>query len=128
MIITHDLGVVAEVAQRVAVMYAGVVVESGTVEDIFNKPKHPYTWGLLNSLPKYTSEKKRLEPIEGAPPDLFSPPVGCPFAARCEYTMNICTEELPDAKQISQDHQARCWLNDSRAPQAEELVAAGRNG
>lgn len=126
MIITHDLGVVAEVAQRVAVMYAGIVVETGTADEIFNKPKHPYTWGLLNSLPKKQNEKKeRLIPIEGSPPDLFSPPAGCPFAARCEYTMNICTQELPDAKRITQDHQARCWLNDSRSPLAEDVAAGG---
>ncbi|TLS38537.1 ABC transporter ATP-binding protein [Pseudalkalibacillus caeni] len=128
LIITHDLGVVAEIAQRVSVMYAGKVIESGTVEEIFDNPKHPYTWGLLNSIPKYTNgEKERLVPIEGSPPDLFAPPAGCPFAPRCEYAMEICIGEMPDAKQISESHHAKCWLNDPRAPIVEGLVAAGRN-
>jgi len=128
LIITHDLGVVAEVAQRISVMYAGVVVESGTVDEIFENPKHPYTWGLLNSIPKHnTGEKERLIPIEGSPPDLFAPPAGCPFAPRCEYAMEICVQNMPDAKQTSESHQARCWLNDPRAPEVNNLVAAGRD-
>ncbi|TYR75968.1 ABC transporter ATP-binding protein [Rossellomorea vietnamensis] len=128
LIITHDLGVVAEIAQRVSVMYAGVVIENGTVEEIFENPKHPYTWGLLNSIPKYSSgEKERLIPIEGSPPDLFAPPKGCPFAPRCEYAMEICVQEMPDALEVSSSHHARCWLNDPRAPEVEGLVAAGRN-
>ncbi|WP_257347457.1 ABC transporter ATP-binding protein [Pseudalkalibacillus decolorationis] len=127
MIITHDLGVVAEVAQRVAVMYAGVIVESGTVEEIFENPDHPYTWGLLNSIPKYGSgEKDRLIPIQGSPPDLFAPPTGCPFAARCEYAMEICVQEMPDKKRTSETHHARCWLNDPRAPLVKDLISAGR--
>ncbi len=129
LLITHDLGVVAEVAQRIAVMYAGVVVESGTVDEIFESPKHPYTWGLLNSIPKHNGrEKERLIPIEGSPPDLFAPPAGCPFAPRCEYAMEICMNHMPDAKQTSESHQARCWLNDPRAPQAQDVIAAGREG
>ncbi|MGP4078927.1 ABC transporter ATP-binding protein [Pseudalkalibacillus sp. R45] len=128
LIITHDLGVVAEVAQRVAVMYAGMVVESGTVEEIFENPKHPYTWGLLNSIPKYDQgQKERLIPIEGTPPDLFAPPKGCPFAARCDYAMEICVQEMPEPTKASESHYARCWLNDPRAPSVEELVSAGRN-
>jgi oligopeptide/dipeptide ABC transporter ATP-binding protein len=127
MLITHDLGVVAEVADRVAVMYAGVVVESGRVEEIFESPKHPYTWGLLNSIPKLeSSERERLIPIEGSPPDLFDPPKGCPFAARCPFTMEVCLEHMPGIEEFSEHHQARCWLNDSRAPKYEELIAAGR--
>jgi oligopeptide/dipeptide ABC transporter ATP-binding protein len=127
MLITHDLGVVAEVADRVAVMYAGVVVESGRVEEIFESPKHPYTWGLLNSIPKIeSSERERLIPIEGSPPDLFNPPKGCPFAARCPFTMEVCLEHMPGIEEISEHHQARCWLNDPRAPKYEELIAAGR--
>jgi oligopeptide/dipeptide ABC transporter ATP-binding protein len=127
MLITHDLGVVAEVADRVSVMYAGVVVESGRVEEIFESPKHPYTWGLLNSIPKLeSSERERLIPIEGSPPDLFDPPKGCPFAARCPFTMEVCLEHMPGIEEFSEHHQARCWLNDSRAPKYEELIAAGR--
>jgi oligopeptide/dipeptide ABC transporter ATP-binding protein len=127
MLITHDLGVVAEVADRVAVMYAGVVVESGRVEEIFESPKHPYTWGLLKSIPKIeSSERERLIPIEGSPPDLFNPPKGCPFAARCPFTMEVCLEHMPGIEVFSEHHQARCWLNDPRAPKYEELIAAGR--
>ncbi|UZH06077.1 ABC transporter ATP-binding protein [Heyndrickxia coagulans] len=127
-LITHDLGVVAETAEKVAVMYAGVIVEAGTVEDIFADPKHPYTWGLLESIPNVEeNEKQRLVPIEGAPPDLFSPPKGCPFAPRCKYAMNICMKEMPPAFDIENGHMARCWLNDTRAPKIDNLVAAGRS-
>ncbi|MDN4524456.1 ABC transporter ATP-binding protein [Fictibacillus fluitans] len=128
MLITHDLGVVAEMAQKVIVMYAGIVVESGTVADILERPKHPYTIGLLNSLPNYEDgEKERLIPIEGTPPDLYDPPTGCPFAARCEYAMEICVEELPKAFTVNDGHYSRCWLNDPRAPQVAEFAAAGRD-
>lgn len=126
-LITHDLGVVAEVADRVAVMYGGMIVESGKVEDIFERPKHPYTWGLLQSVPKLTSEKKeRLVPIEGAPPDLADPPLGCAFAPRCPYAMGVCIEHLPDEEFFSADHVSRCWLNDERAPKPHSLKAPGR--
>lgn len=126
-LITHDLGVVAEMAQRVVVMYGGMVVETGSVYDIFDKPKHPYTWGLLESIPNLDAEEKeRLIPIEGAPPDLFSPPKGCPFAPRCPYAMEICIENMPENFHIADNHIARCWLNDPRAPKIEQFVAAGR--
>lgn len=126
-LITHDLGVVAETAQRVAVMYGGVIVEAGTVDDIFSEPKHPYTWGLLESIPDIKrDEKRRLVPIEGSPPDLFSPPKGCPFAPRCKYAMEVCVEEMPPAIEISGEHHAKCWLNDPRTPKIEDLIAAGR--
>ncbi|KGP91488.1 peptide ABC transporter ATP-binding protein [Pontibacillus chungwhensis BH030062] len=129
LIITHDLGVVAEVAQRVAVMYAGVVVESGSVEEIFANPNHPYTWGLLGSIPKQRQDgaRERLIPIEGTPPDLFSPPKGCPFAARCEYAMDICVEKMPDSTYLTTDHASKCWLNDSRAKKPKEVAMAGRS-
>ncbi|MGG1659854.1 ABC transporter ATP-binding protein [Brevibacillus sp. NRS-1366] len=126
-IITHDLGVVAEIAHRAVVMYAGIVVETGKVEDIFANPKHPYTWGLMRSLPRIDGiEKERLVPINGSPPDLFDPPKGCPFAARCQFAMEICEQQMPPVTDFSQGHQAVCWLHDSRAPKIEELVAAGR--
>ncbi|QTN00606.1 ATP-binding cassette domain-containing protein [Sediminibacillus dalangtanensis] len=126
-LITHDLGVVAETAERVAVMYAGVIVESGTVEEIFNNPRHPYTWGLLESIPDVNSEtKERLIPIEGSPPDLFSPPKGCPFAPRCKYAMEVCVEAMPPGFEAEEGHQAKCWLNDPRTPNVEDLIAAGR--
>ncbi|MFD2210802.1 ABC transporter ATP-binding protein [Virgibacillus halophilus] len=125
-LITHDLGVVAETAQRVLVMYGGVVVESAPVMDLFDNPRHPYTWGLLQSIPDTdTSEKSRLVPITGSPPDLFSPPKGCPFAPRCKYAMDICLEEMPGDYDISDDHTAKCWLNDERAPQLEEFARLG---
>lgn len=126
-LITHDLGVVAEMAQRVIVMYGGTVVETGDVFDIFENPKHPYTWGLLQSIPNlHEKEKRRLVPIEGSPPDLFSPPKGCPFAPRCQYAMEICVKKSPQEFVISEGHTARCWLNDPRAPKVEPLVATGR--
>jgi oligopeptide transport system ATP-binding protein len=126
-LITHDLGVVAETAERVIVMYAGMMVESGTVNELFENPKHPYTWGLMESIPNTESEhKSRLIPIEGSPPDLFSPPKGCPFAPRCKYAMEICMEEMPPAFEVGKDHSAKCWLNDPRAPLIEMEIAAGR--
>lgn len=128
-IITHDLGVVAEIAHRMVVMYAGMVVETGKVEDVFANPRHPYTWGLMRSLPRLDEgEKQRLIPIEGSPPDLFHPPVGCPFAARCDFAMEICEQQMPVTSEFGRGHQAACWLHDPRAPRIEELVAAGRQG
>ncbi|WP_019121572.1 ABC transporter ATP-binding protein [Brevibacillus massiliensis] len=125
-LITHDLGVVAEAAQRAVVMYAGIVVETGPVEEIFARPKHPYTWGLMKSMPRIDGAKERLVPIEGAPPDLFNPPHGCPFAARCDYAMEICQRQMPEATDFADGHKAACWLHDERAPKIDELVAAGR--
>ena len=95
-LITHDLGVVAETAHKVAVMYGGKVVEHGTVEEIFYRPRHPYTWGLLNSMPRLDMKRDgELQSIPGSPPDLFKPPQGCPFADRCPHTMNICHSMMP---------------------------------
>ncbi|GEB32313.1 MULTISPECIES: ABC transporter ATP-binding protein [Brevibacillus] len=125
--ITHDLGVVAEIAHRAVVMYAGIVVETGKVEDIFKSPKHPYTWGLMRSMPRIDGEEKeRLVPIDGSPPDLFHPPKGCPFAARCQFAMDICEQQMPEVTVFENAHQAACWLHDPRAPKLDELVAAGR--
>jgi oligopeptide/dipeptide ABC transporter ATP-binding protein len=126
-IITHDLGVVAEIAHRAVVMYAGIVVETGSVHDVFSTPKHPYTWGLMRSLPRIDGQtKERLVPIDGAPPDLFDPPKGCPFAARCEFAMEICQQQMPEETAFAAGHKAACWLHDPRAPKIEALVAAGR--
>jgi oligopeptide transport system ATP-binding protein len=106
-IITHDLGVVADVAQRVVVMYAGKVVEQGTVDDVFYNPQHPYTWALLRSVPRLDNdEKAELIPIDGTPPDLIAPPKGCGFADRCPYAMEVCMEQDPDMSKISQSHSA----------------------
>lgn len=125
-LITHDLGVVADVAQRVVVMYAGQVVEQGTVNEVFYDPKHPYTWGLLQSVPRLDNhEKQELVPIPGTPPDLFAPPKGCPFAARCPYAMNICVEEDPQQIYSSSTHSAACWLQDPSAPEVNRPVEVG---
>lgn len=125
-LITHDLGVVAETADKVIVMYGGMVVERGTVNEIFMNPSHPYTWGLLESIPETDSpEKKRLVPIEGSPPDLFSPPAGCPFAPRCKYAMAVCESHMPPDFEMEKEHTARCWLHDKRSPNVKELIEVG---
>lgn len=114
--ITHDLGVIAGMCSRVLVMYGGVVVEEASVREIFYAPRHPYTWGLLRSIPKKTGERRKLEPIPGSPPDLIAPPPGCPFAARCPYAMRVCAEALPEFTTLSDTHRARCRLLDEGAP------------
>ncbi|MDZ5710972.1 ABC transporter ATP-binding protein [Jeotgalibacillus haloalkalitolerans] len=114
-LITHDLGVVAKIAHRIAVMYAGKIVEIGTKREVFYQPEHPYTQGLLNSVPRLDLKGKPLEPIEGTPPDLFSPPAGCPFAARCPHAMLVCEKVVPQTEHLSETHQADCWLLDERA-------------
>ena len=116
-IISHDMGAVASIAKNVAVMYGGIVVESGTVEDIFYRHEHPYTKGLLDSVPKAGQRKdKELDSIEGTPPDLVKPPVGCPFADRCKYAMKVCKEYLPEETELSGNHKCRCWLLDPECP------------
>lgn len=113
-LITHDLGVVAQMCDRVVVMYAGQVVETGMLHEIFYDPKHPYTKGLLASVPKLDMKKmKELKPIHGTPPDLFDPPKGCPFYARCEHAMKICQDYNPELEIVQGQHQAACWLNHS---------------
>ena len=100
--ITHDLGVVANIAQKIAVMYSGIIVESGTCEDIFYRPRHPYTWALIRSVPRLDlKNKQELATIPGTPPDLLNPPVGCPFCTRCSYCMPICKEEMPELLRFS---------------------------
>jgi len=111
MMITHDLGVVAELCQTVLVMYAGNTVEYTDTETLFANPKHPYTWGLLGSLPKLEgSTKERLEPIEGQPPDLRRLPAGCSFAPRCKYKQDICLEQKPSLKEVEPGHLVSCFL------------------
>ncbi|PLR80726.1 peptide ABC transporter ATP-binding protein [Bacillus canaveralius] len=114
-LITHDLGVVAQVADRIAVMYAGKIVEAGTRRNIFYNPQHPYTKGLLNSVPRLDQAGADLIPIPGSPPDLFSPPAGCPFAARCDYAMEVCDKVYPFQTRLNREHQVDCWLQDERA-------------
>ncbi|HJE96761.1 MAG TPA: ABC transporter ATP-binding protein, partial [Ligilactobacillus acidipiscis] len=121
--ITHDLGVVAGMADRVAVMYAGQIVEYGSVDEIFYNPQHPYTWGLLNSMPTLSSTD--LQAIPGTPPDLLDPPKGDPFAARNPYAMKIDSEEKPPFFKVSETHYASTWLLHPDAPKItppEEIV------
>ena len=116
-IITHDLGVVAGMAENIAVMYAGKVVERGTADDIFYSPVHPYTWGLLKSVPRVdAANKESLVPILGTPPDLLAPPSGCAFAARCPYSMKICYSNQPPETVVTDTHSASCWLRHPKAP------------
>ncbi|AEN90631.1 ABC transporter ATP-binding protein [Priestia aryabhattai] len=114
-LITHDLGVVAQVADRVAVMYAGKIVEIGTRRDIFYTPQHPYTKGLLRSVPRLDLYESELVPIAGSPPDLFAPPSGCSFAPRCPYVMEVCDRMYPVSTKLKESHQVHCWLQDERA-------------
>lgn len=120
-LITHDLGVVAQVCTRVIVMYGGLVMEEGTVEDIFYRPQHPYTKGLLRSIPKHGGKsKERLVPIEGTPPDLLNPPPGCPFIERCPHAFARCAER-PPFFELGPGHRSLCWL-------ADDEVSAGVEG
>ena len=125
--ITHDLGVVANVADRVAVMYAGRLVEIGTADEVFYDPRHPYTWGLIASMPDLDTQGK-LYAIPGTPPNLVQPPKGDAFALRSEYAMEIDFEEQPPLFKITNTHYAATWLLDERAPQVEppEIIVRRR--
>ena len=109
--ITHDLGVVAQMCDEVIVMYAGSICEQGTADEIFYNPKHEYTKGLMRSIPTVDNDDEKLEPISGTPIDLLNMPKGCPFAPRCEAAMKICLKERCERMQINDWHQAACWLN-----------------
>jgi len=108
--ITHDLSVVAQIADRVCVMYSGIIVEEGSVEHIFYRPAHPYTRGLLDSLPKRAYKKQKLKSIPGVVPDLLSRPKGCPFYPRCSLTKQVCTEKIPNFKELEDGHRVRCYI------------------
>lgn len=114
LLITHDMGVVAEVADRVIVMYAGEIVEEGLVEEIFSSPKHPYTKGLLNSVPNVDDPDFNLEAIPGSLPSLDNPITGCKFHSRCKFAMDICKEKSPDSFAISSNHKTSCWLYEEK--------------
>lgn len=115
-LVTHDLGVVASVADRIQVMYAGKIVERGNVDEIFYHSTHPYTRALLNSVPKiHTNNKETLYSLKGTPPDLINPQVGCSFAPRCEYGMNICRKKSPDVTKFSSSQECSCWLHHPKA-------------
>lgn len=125
--ITHDLGVVAKVADQVAVMYAGRIVEKGTVEDIFFDPRHPYTWGLLSSMPDITAQKtERLYTIPGTPPNMIALPAGDPFAVRNRFALEVDFKQEPPMFQISETHAAATWILDPRAPQIQRPDAVDK--
>ena len=129
-LITHDLGVIAKMAHDVAVMYAGQVVEGGSVDDIFYRSSHPYTLGLRHAMPtNIEGSSRKLTPIDGSPPDLFNPPKGCGYFARCPYAMGVCESHIPDEFTISGEHYARCWLQHKEAPKVDdELFQIGHTG
>ncbi len=110
--ITHDLGIIAGLADRVAVMYAGYFVEEASAKDVYGDPRHPYTLGLLGSIPRLDAEQReKLTPIEGLPPDLIEPPPGCPFAPRCRFSVDRCLEENPALETVALNHRAACWVD-----------------
>ena len=111
-LITHDMGVVATVCSKIAIMYGGLIMETGTADEIFYNPKHPYTKALLRAIPSLDlKEGERLQSIEGLPPSLIDPPKGCPFAERCEYANEKCKNEMPKYHQFSETHRSMCFLN-----------------
>jgi oligopeptide/dipeptide ABC transporter ATP-binding protein len=124
-LITHDLGVVARMADDVVVMYAGEIVEKGTADEIFYQSAHPYTLGLRAAMPSNTGDRDRgLKPIEGMPPDLFSPPKGCSYYARCPNAMRLCEKNHPPRFEISPHHYANCWLHHENRPKGEAAPQA----
>lgn len=126
MLITHDLGVIAEACNKVIVMYGGMIMEKASVEELFDQPQHPYTRGLLQSVPKHGPEsKQRLIPIDGTPPDLLSPPEGCPFSPRCPHAMEICLKKVSPMARITSTQEASCWLHHPDAPNVEGIIKVG---
>ena len=127
MFITHDLGVVAELCSRVLVMYGGLIMEEAGIFDLFERPLHPYTMGLLSSVPDINQDKsKRLQPIVGSPPDMIHPPKGCPFAPRCPYACRICQDELPPVFASGENRTSRCWLLAGDAPLTGNPLKGGK--
>jgi len=125
--ITHDLGVIAEICNKVIVMYGGMVMETGTVNEIFHESQHPYTIGLHNSIPRLDlKQKERLIPIKGSPPDLMNPPEGCPFSTRCKYAMRICLEQAAPLFEISDGHKSSCWLLSEGAPKVDVIKSKAK--
>jgi oligopeptide/dipeptide ABC transporter ATP-binding protein len=125
--ITHDLGVIAEIADDVVVMYAARVAEHAPVDNLFRRPHHPYTWGLLGSLPRLDTDVHRLTQIPGSPPSLLNPPRGCRFHPRCAYVMEICKTTEPDLLPVSHDpgHVQRCHLDEDTKDREAAKLAAG---
>lgn len=122
-LITHDLGVISEICDKVIVMYGGMIMEKADIKNLFAHPQHPYTRGLLLSIPtNVTGKKKRLVPIEGSPPDLMDPPTGCPFSPRCPHAMEICLKKAAPLFKISETQEASCWLHHQDAPEVSGMV------
>jgi len=120
--ITHDLGVIAEICTKVIVMYGGMIMETGTVNEIFHESQHPYTIGLHHSIPRLDLKRKeRLIPIKGSPPDLMNPPEGCPFSPRCKYAMRVCLEKPAPLFEVSEGHRSSCWLLEEGAPDVDVI-------
>ena len=118
--ITHDLGVIASMCSRILVMYGGVICEEGSVRDIFYRARHPYTWGLLNSIPRiHHDSHEKLVPIRGTPPDMLKPPEGCPFAPRCQYCMPVCRRYMAPPTDLGDGHLVHCHLMHPKAPKVE---------
>lgn len=127
-LVTHDLGVVANFADRIQVMYAGQVVERGTASEIFYEAKHPYTWALLSSIPGIEIQgKSELYSLQGTPPDLILPLQHCPFAARCEFCMPVCKQAMPEQTKFNQGHGVYCWLQHPQAPKVDSFYEKRRN-
>jgi oligopeptide/dipeptide ABC transporter ATP-binding protein len=123
-IITHDLGVIAEMVDNLIIMYAGKIVEYSDVRTIFYNPSHPYTWGLLESIPKLEKREKRLIPITGNPPSLVKIPTGCSFNPRCKYKKDICLKEVPPLKEMEKGHKVACHLTKAERIKARNKVGA----
>ncbi len=122
-LITHDLGIVSDICDKIIIMYGGEIVEYGPIESLFEAPSHQYTLGLIGSLPKLTiDEKEVLKPIEGSPVDLMHPPAGCPFAPRCEKCMKVCLTEKPPYFMISEGHYSACWLHYDQARDDSQAI------
>jgi oligopeptide transport system ATP-binding protein len=125
--ITHDLGVVAEMCSRIVVMYGGMIMEEASADELFNRPAHPYTLGLLNSMPHLEMDKSRLlRPIPGSPPDMIQPPSGCPFSPRCVYAKKICASQIPAYYHPGEGRRSCCWLLDKAAPEHDNPFAGMR--
>ncbi len=121
--ITHDLGVIASMCLRILVMYGGMICEEGSAREIFYEPRHPYTWGLLNSIPKISGDpREKLIPINGTPPDMLMPPRGCPFAPRCSCCMPVCREYMPPRTVLGDTHAVSCHLMHPKAPRVSREV------
>ena len=125
--ITHDLGVIASMCSRILVMYGGIICEEGPVREIFYRSRHPYTWGLLNSIPKlHEDAHEKLIPIKGTPPDMLKPPEGCPFAPRCRYCMPVCRQYMPPETDMGGGHKVHCHLMHPRAPRVDREGALNK--